>query len=649
MAMPPADIRRGWGCLKAPASHVHEDDDDGGRKRPSKRRRRLTTTGAEDADDTCPLTSLEASYKRIMLALTKPSYLLGHPALSSLRQESRARLLNLLRRLASRHDWTEAAGVLAVLLKGTRKDSSPDVNRFKYTASLEFVRHVDGDHFSSRKDLDMERLYSAWMIRAGINLSNKRKRHTREDSFLVRLEAILFQLVHGNVEAERHNVRSLMQEHEFEYHPLFNLIMGLMFYHLWYSGLPDHMRVKDSEGTHNSTDSDITASPSRSHMSSTCFSNEYGYPEGRNAIFNEEPNPSFQHDSSTSVGNDKQLPVERNADCCGEGGPVKADATQPQGFYRNSAENEASEDNNGGDNSTIYMSSFRELKLRPLRDWEFEVLTDHDEEYKNAVKYLRQAVNAKPTMLEALLPLIQVSKHTFCRLRAKLLEHAVPSNIILLSSCFEEALKSDPTSTEILEKLLSFHRNGEYGAESLLEMIALHLDAIFPGYNTWREFALCFLKVFLYEEDRMSVFMKGSEGAGKQYLSAHYNRIPKFFVHGKSGRAWQFRCKWWLRRYFNMSILASEIAAGTLHLICCSLGIFMRHEYHTSCFHCLKRELITYKAACASHMFGRESEYVAKAYSYLKTRNNRELSSFLQEHMHNSIGFALNSERRTNR
>ncbi|KAJ4834775.1 hypothetical protein Tsubulata_037584, partial [Turnera subulata] len=140
---------------------VHEDDDhDGGRKRSSKRRRRLTTTAWEDTDNTCPLTSLEASYKRITLALTKPSYLLGHPAVSTLRQESRARLLNLLRRLESQHDWTEAAGALAVMLKGTRKDSSPDVNRFKYT-----------------------------------------------DSFLVHLVAILFQLLHGNVEAERHNVR----------------------------------------------------------------------------------------------------------------------------------------------------------------------------------------------------------------------------------------------------------------------------------------------------------------------------------------------------------------------------------------------------------------------------------------------------------
>ncbi|KAJ4822349.1 hypothetical protein Tsubulata_048140 [Turnera subulata] len=227
----PTHVGRGWRCLEMPLAHmrrgwgwgmpegdgvardeemeVHEDDDhDGGRKRSSKQRWRLTTMAWVDADDTCPLTSLEASYKRITLALTKPSYLLGHPAVSTLRQESRARLLNLLRRLESRHDWTEAVGALAVLLKGTRKDSSPDVNRFKYTVSLEFVRHIDGKHFSSKKDMDIERLYSTWMIRAGINLYNKRKRHTREDSFLVHLEANLFQLLHGNVEAERHNVRS---------------------------------------------------------------------------------------------------------------------------------------------------------------------------------------------------------------------------------------------------------------------------------------------------------------------------------------------------------------------------------------------------------------------------------------------------------
>ncbi|KAF2310421.1 hypothetical protein GH714_009798 [Hevea brasiliensis] len=62
------------------------------------------------------------------------------------------------------------------------------------------------------------------------------------------------------------------------------------------------------------------------------------------------------------------------------------------------------------------------------------------------------------------------------RLRAYLLERVDPTNSFALSTCVEDSLKSDPTC-----------RN--YSPESLLEMIALYLDAVFVEYNTWREFA----------------------------------------------------------------------------------------------------------------------------------------------------------------
>lgn len=105
---------------------------------------------------------------------------------------------------------------------------------------------------------------------------------------------------------------------------------------------------------------------------------------------------------------------------------------------------------------------------------------------------------------------------------------------------------------------------GNCSSESLLEMIALHLDAVFAEYKTWREFALCFLKVSQKDEDRMSVCLNGNEGGQKQQFSVRQNRIPKLFIHGKSGRAWKLRYRWWLRRHFSRSMLSSDITTGII-------------------------------------------------------------------------------------
>ena len=70
--------------------------------------------------------------KRVVLSLTKPSYSLGLGS-KTLRAENRARLSYLLGKLMKQHNWTEASGVLSVLLKGTCKDKSLPNNRFKYS------------------------------------------------------------------------------------------------------------------------------------------------------------------------------------------------------------------------------------------------------------------------------------------------------------------------------------------------------------------------------------------------------------------------------------------------------------------------------------------------------------------------------------
>ena len=75
--------------------------------------------------------------KRLILSLTKPSFLLTLGRVH-IRYENRQRLCYLLEKLVKQHNWAEASGVLSLLLKGTSNDCSADLNRLKYSVWLIF-------------------------------------------------------------------------------------------------------------------------------------------------------------------------------------------------------------------------------------------------------------------------------------------------------------------------------------------------------------------------------------------------------------------------------------------------------------------------------------------------------------------------------
>ncbi|KAF9671778.1 hypothetical protein SADUNF_Sadunf12G0084000 [Salix dunnii] len=611
----------------------------------SKKRKRRGHCSTMVAND-CHITKLEKSYTRVMLSLTKPSYLLGLGS-NYIRHENRMRLFNLLQKLVRQHNWKEAAGVLGVFLKATRKDKSPILNRFKYTVLLDLLKHIEGDDVSLSA---ISGIYDTWMTRIGTNLANKRTKdgQMKEDSFVVRLQFILSRVLQGDIEAERHNVKILMEERGYENHPFFNMILGLISSQLWYSSLPEEIQWKDTFKIHSPTCSDQSPTPSQIEMSATRFSHDIGDSAGHNTAFNEESGASFRCDSETSVMKEKEISVEDDGSFNREVLPVKVDKQhkenlqidfQPRGFYVNSAESDASFDNNGGQMRFVpNLTAFENLGswLLPLRtgNWDLDRIV-HDEEYRNAVKYLQEAIHSTPPVPAALLPLVQLlligckdkealdEIEKFCaissgalpkRMKANLLERVDPNNSVILATCYEDTLKSDPKCSHSLARLIRLHQKGDYSPQSLLEMIALHLDAVFVEHDTWREFALCFLKVSRCEEDEMSVCLHGNEGEKRQSYSFCYNGIPKMFTHGKSVGLWRSRCRWWSTRHFSKSILASEIDAGDW-------------------------QLLTYKAACASHMYGKDFGYVAKAYTCIRKENNRDLSMFLRQHMQNSIGF----------
>lgn len=109
----------------------------------------------------------------------------------------------------------------------------------------------------------------------------------------------------------------------------------------------------------------------------------------------------------------------------------------------------------------------------------------------------------------------------------------------------------------------SWYYVGEYSVESLLEMIAWHLDATYAEYNTWRVFSLCFFILSNNEEDRISACASNNKDEHRQHRSSFLSTTPKMFTEGKLGKAWRLRCRWWLTRHFSRSRLESEIKAGT--------------------------------------------------------------------------------------
>ncbi|KAL5132504.1 hypothetical protein HKD37_12G035161 [Glycine soja] len=546
--------------------------------------------------------------KRILLSLTRPSYVLGLGP-KPLRVEHRARLRYLLRRLVSQHHWVAASGVLSVYLKGTLDDTSPYRNRLKFWVLLELLKHVENHSINPTR---IKNLYDIWSKKIG-SMKTWPVESIWSSCFSVFCKAMLrmhTSLLYGDIG------------------PMSKMMMGLTFYELWYSSIPKEFQWRNSDQFDLQENSD---------MEGTSFNNETVQSERYNSVESHMADSQSLRDSDASVMNDKKISgdVVFNEDM---------ENFQPEGFYLNSEEHKGFGDpfsNNGGlTQDILYGLGELDLWLLPLRlsdDHSFEEFmylqgNQPNDYYKNAVKYLQLALDSEPSASAALLPLIQLLliggqvdealnmlEKQCCnsasvlpiRVRAALLERFDRNNSLLLLSCFEDILKKDPTCSDTLAKLIKMHQNGDYSLVSLLEMIALHLDATDAEYNTWKVFSSCFLRLSSYEEDCMSSCPIQNEDGHKQHFPL--NKTPKIFTDGISGKSWRLRCRWWLTKHFSNSKLESEINTGDL-------------------------QLLTYKAACASYMYGREFSYVAKAYSHLEKEDDKELLLFLDEHRGNSFG-----------
>ncbi|TXG65264.1 hypothetical protein EZV62_006539 [Acer yangbiense] len=494
--------------------------EDGAKTEPKKtRKRRLSIMMDEEDDIQIP----EKRYKNVILSLMKPSYLLrlGRGS-KNIRFENRKRLRYLFRKLVRQHNWADASGVLSVLLKGTSKEKSPIMNRIKFTVSMELLKQVESERINP---IRIKNVYDIWMKRIGsVGDSPLEERYT------VHLEFILFCLTQGDFEEAHQAAMSLMQEREFGSHPMSNMVMALTFCQRWFSGIPREMQRKDSDRTY---------SPRVSEISGERLNLPVENSEAHDTVYSNEADTHLTNDSETSVMIGKRISAANDSNLHREG-PVEGDVDlQRERFTKHLPK--------------CFNSGHPLLTNKRLDSWLLPIKLPNSNEdyenyirkhmkllnddYKNAIKYLRFALLSTPPVPAALLPLIQlllIGGHVdeamnelekFCsdsstalpiRLKATLLECFDRNNYVMISTCFEDILKKDPTCSHSLARLISMHQNGDYSPTSLLEMIALHLDATYANENTWREFALCFLKLSRYDEDRMSVCLNGNESEQKQ-------------------------------------------------------------------------------------------------------------------------------------
>lgn len=112
---------------------------------------------------------------------------------------------------------------------------------------------------------------------------------------------------------------SLMQKRGFESDPVSNLVVGLTFYHLWYSGLPKELQWTELDTFDNSKQSEMPGD---------------GIYKGYDAFEAGGAKSSLQCYSNTSIANGKQV-LEEDVNQLKES---RRRHFQPLDFYMNSAE-----------------------------------------------------------------------------------------------------------------------------------------------------------------------------------------------------------------------------------------------------------------------------------------------------------------------
>lgn len=129
----------------------------------------------------------------------------------------------------------------------------------------------------------------------------------------------------------------LMQERGFDSDPVSNLVVGLVFYQLWYSTIPKELHLQELD----SFDSMVQSETFEDRIFMSILNSE-----GHDAVEGQEANSPFHSDSNTSIRNDKEIlgvyvSQQREVAMVDDDnvlGETQNDNFQPQDSYMNSAE-----------------------------------------------------------------------------------------------------------------------------------------------------------------------------------------------------------------------------------------------------------------------------------------------------------------------
>ncbi|KAL0722655.1 hypothetical protein Bca4012_037254 [Brassica carinata] len=564
--------------------------------------------------------ALNKKFKRTVLCVAKPSYLLSLLERSSTRSSYLKRLPKILSEMLRQRNWREASGVLSVLMQGTMRDGSPSMNRLKYEAQIQILSHLQPDKNNVE---EIERIYDTWIGKIG-------KQH-KEERLLVWFEQICHLLEHGMDKEAEYAAIGMMRSRDLGNLPRTNLYIGITCYRLWCRKYSTELESKDAD----CSDSISNMSESGSGVMAEC--------SPRNeSVYSVESSVSVRNESEASVGNYQVISGASTRDS-GSVVEVKVKLenvkleespqpfTEPPRIYASSEENEETLRHGVAfDPALIQILGDMDpwlVPLKPPEDPDCHGKIVNDSFYKDAVGYLRLTMQSpRYVSLAALHPLVQLLLiggrvdeamkvvEEMCnkvhdikpfRIRAAMKEK-FHNNSDELAKCYEDLLNIDPSCVTTLKKLIEMSKEDGYSRESLIEMIALHVEASFPEPEIWREFAEMLILFFEnVDEDRMSVCFNGDgEEGNQQKYSVRYNPTPRMFTD----TSWTLRAKWWLNRHFSPEILETEMKK-------------LEAEHKNGDLEMLR--LMSFKAACASRLYGPEFGYVTKVYGLLENcRNN---------------------------
>ncbi|CAL5043538.1 unnamed protein product [Urochloa decumbens] len=545
---------------------------------------------------------------------------------------NRRRLGRILHELAGAHRWREAAGVVSTQLCGTRRPGSFKETRSLFVAAMEIHKQLaedSGVQQGSRRPyyLRTKKLFDVW-LRKLIWFPSCPKKH------LVILELALFYLSQGNIDNAYNTTRMLIAKDRLQTEPIINLIHGLISFDKWYSGLPKDMQIEEFDVYNEACTISMKSEGGETSLVDDSDDNSIDEDTSLSAYSSES---SINNEDIDRKMNKKPVLVHPKE----ENDPLEAEVNEDfRSIFLNTS-----------DGLTCGLEkSLLPLQLKTLTgasndcfDTYWKYKSTPNSSYEDAKECLRLALHSNPPVMAALLPLIQIlllgdklkdaldelertclSSTTALpfRLRARLLEEYFDQNqVSTISSCYEEALRRDPTCSYSMERLIKLHRKGYYNTIQLLEAIALHLDSVNGKPYIWEELVLCFLRLFSDKTADYEDCISCTNAQGDEALEA-ISKLSSFFFERFTRESWKARCRWWMHHHFSQNAYASETLTGDC-------------------------KLLAVKAACAAHLFGPEFPYVKAAGSYIAKQEALDEVSLLVRNKQNSIRLLQTLEKLT--